>query len=74
MGLQLGVFGDAGTAWTDGDEFGQSWIAGGGAGLRFLMPAILMFRADVAYGEDGYTVRFFLGLRDKAVTQRLRVR
>ncbi|UCH85173.1 MAG: BamA/TamA family outer membrane protein, partial [Candidatus Latescibacterota bacterium] len=74
MGLQLGVFGDAGTAWSESDEFSQSWIAGGGAGLRFLMPAILMFRADVAYGESGHTVRFFLAVREKAVQQRMRVR
>jgi outer membrane protein assembly factor BamA len=74
MGLQLGVFGDAGTAWSGGDEFNQNWIAGGGVGLRFLMPAILMFRADVAYGEDGGSIRFFLGTREKAVTQRQRVR
>lgn len=74
MGLQLGAFGDAGTAWSSSEEFGQNWIAGGGLGLRFLMPAILMFRADVAYGEDGAGVRFMVGTREKAVAQRQRVR
>jgi len=74
LGLQLGVFGDVGTAWTTSEEFSQSWIGGGGLGLRFLMPAILMFRADVATGEEGYVVRFFLGTKEKAVAQRDRVR
>ena len=74
LGLQLGVFGDVGTAWSTSEEFSQSWIGGGGLGLRFLMPAILMFRADVATGEEGYVVRFFLGTKEKAVAQRDRVR
>ncbi len=75
MGLQLGVFGDAGTAWSGGsDDFRQSWIGGGGLGLRFLVPYIVMFRTDVAVGEEGYNVRFFLGTWEKAEAQRLRVR
>jgi outer membrane translocation and assembly module TamA len=74
MGLQLAAFGDAGTAWSNSEEFGQNWIAGGGLGLRLLMPAILMIRADVAYGEEGAGVRFMVGTREKAVAQRQRVR
>ena len=43
-------------------------------GLRFLIPALVMFRTDLAVGEDGFKVGFFLGTWEKAVAQRRRVR
>jgi outer membrane protein assembly factor BamA len=74
MGLQAGVFGDVGTAWSEGEEFHQNWIAGGGAGLRLLMPAAVMFRFDVAAGDEGAKVEFFIASREKAAAQLDRVR
>jgi len=74
MGFQLGIFGDAGVAWSEGDEFHANWIGGGGAGLRLLTPGAVMFRIDVAGGEDGAGLRLFISSREKAVAQRDRVR
>jgi outer membrane translocation and assembly module TamA len=74
MGFQLGVFGDVGVAWSTGDQFDQNWVGGGGAGLRLLVPASVMFRFDVAAGEEGAKVRMFIASREKAVAQLDRVR
>lgn len=49
-------------------------VGGGRLGVRFRIPSILMFRTDVATGEEGFSVRFFLGTKEKAVAQRERVR
>jgi outer membrane translocation and assembly module TamA len=70
----MGVFGDAGTAWSDGEQFYDNWIGGGGAGLRLLIPYTVMFRVDVAAGEEGAGLTFALGTWEKAVAQRDRVR
>ncbi|MCK5408096.1 MAG: BamA/TamA family outer membrane protein, partial [Candidatus Krumholzibacteria bacterium] len=74
MGLQLGVFGDAGVAWSESSQFQQNWIGGGGVGLRLLVPASVMFRFDVAGGESGVGLGLFISGREKAVAQRDRVR
>jgi outer membrane protein assembly factor BamA len=74
MGFQLGVFGDAGVAWSESSQFEQNWIGGGGVGLRLLVPASVMFRIDVAGGEEGAKIRFFVASREKAVAQLDRVR
>jgi outer membrane protein insertion porin family len=74
MGLQLGAFGDFGTAWSDYQRLESNMIAGGGAGLRLTLPVITMFRMDLAYGENDLGVRFFIGGAEKAIAQRQRVR
>jgi outer membrane protein assembly factor BamA len=74
MGFQVGVFGDVGTAWSTGDQFNQNWIGGGGVGFRLLLPASVMFRFDVAAGESGVGLGFFISGGEKAVAQRDRVR
>lgn len=74
MGLQLGVFGDLGTAWNNNDEFHSSWIGGGGAGFRILLPTSVMFRIDLAVGQEGVGVGFFISGREKGVAQLDRVR
>lgn len=74
LGLQLGVFGDVGTAWSSSDEFEKNWIGGGGLGLRILIPRVVMFRLDVSVGEEGVGVSFAPGRMEKAVAQRERVR
>ena len=74
MGLQLGVFGDAGTAWSEDADFRRNWIGGAGGGLRLLIPGNVMFRLDVAAGDEGSEVAFFIAAREKAVAQRDRVR
>jgi hypothetical protein len=33
-----------------------------------------MFRTDATWGEDGYSVRFYLSIPKKSEAQRLRVR
>ena len=74
MGFQVGVFGDVGTAWSTSEQFHQNWIVGGGVGLRLLFPASVMFRLDVAAGESGVGLGFFISGGEKAVAQRDRVR
>ena len=74
MGLQLGAFGDVGVAWSTRDQFHQNWIGGGGVGLRLLVPSSVMFRFDMATGEEGLGLRLFISSREKAVAQRDRVR
>ena len=74
MGLQLGVFGDVGTAWNDSGQFHSNWIAGGGVGLRILLPSSVMFRLDIAAGQEGVGVGLFISGREKAVAQLDRVR
>ena len=51
MGLQLALFGDVGTAWYDGPEFGENFIAGFGGGVRLTIPVVVLLRLDVAYSE-----------------------
>ena len=74
MGLQIGAFGDFGTAWSEPDQLDANWIAGGGLGLRLTMPVVTMFRMDLAIGEDTMGVRFFVGGAEKAIAQKDRVR
>ncbi len=74
MGLQIGAFGDFGTAWSDYQDLDRNWIAGGGAGLRLTMPVVTMFRFDLAYGENGPSVRMYIGGGEKASAQKQRVR
>ncbi len=57
MGLQLGVFGDVGTAWDGGPEFGDNFIAGFGTGLRLTIPAAVMFRLDLAYAKNEFGIK-----------------
>ena len=74
MGLQLGVFGDVGTAWNSGPEFGDNFIAGYGAGLRLTIPAAVMFRLDLAYAKNEFGIKFAIGGGEKAYAQRQRIR
>ena len=74
MGFQIGLFGDFGTAWTDYQDLEGNMIAGVGAGFRLTLPVITMIRLDVAYGENGASIRFFVGGNEKAEAQKYRVR
>jgi len=74
MGLQLGVFGDVGTAWTEGPEFGDNFIAGFGAGLRLTIPVIVLLRLDLAYARNEFGIKLAIGGGEKALAQRNRVR
>ncbi len=74
MGLQIGAFGDFGTAWSDYQDLETNMIGGGGIGLRLTMPVVTMFRFDFAYGEDTLGVRVFIGGAEKSMAQKFRVR
>jgi outer membrane protein assembly factor BamA len=72
-GLQLCLFGDAGTVWDDGSAFdSENFIAGWGLGLRLLVPIVGMVRLDVAWGGSG--AMFHVGAYEKATMARKRVR
>ena len=73
-GLDVAGFVDWGIAWSGTDEFGlERAHTGGGLGLRFLLPAVLEVRTDVAIGSSGDII-FHLGVGDKLNEQRARLR
>jgi len=74
MGFQLALFGDVGTAWYDGPEFGENFIAGFGGGVRLTIPVVVLLRLDVAYSKDEFGIKFAVGGSEKAIAQRQRVR
>ena len=73
-GAHLAAFGDLGTAWDRGDDFSRNFIGSGGFGLRLIVPFVNLIRFDVALGQRGEGIRFHLGIREKAIEQRRRVR
>jgi outer membrane protein assembly factor BamA len=74
MGLQLSLFGDVGTAWYDGSEFGDNFIGGVGGGLRLTLPVIVLLRLDLAYAKDQFGLKIAIGGAEKAIAQTQRVR
>jgi outer membrane protein assembly factor BamA len=73
-GLQVCLFGDAGTVWDDEPAFdGEAFIAGWGLGLRLLVPIVGVVRLDLAWGS-GNGAQFHVGAYEKAVMARRRVR
>ena len=74
-GLQLAVFGDTGIAWTEENEFkAKNLITGAGIGIRFLLPIFGMARVDFAMGQGGKGIFLHLGMFEKPVMTRKRVR
>lgn len=71
LGLALAAFGDAGSAWSKPEDFSNHVISGGGVGLRLFVPYVDVIRLDVSFGS---ALSVDLGLGEKAVAQRNRVR
>ena len=74
LGLQLAAFGDVGTAWYTGPEFGKNFIAGFGGGLRLTIPVVVLLRLDLAYAKDQFGLKVAIGGAEKAIAQKQRVR
>ena len=72
LGLQVALFGDLGIAWEDSQ--GNRWLDGYGFGLRLLVPFMDMIRVDFAFGPPGRGLNSQIGIREKAIKQRRRVR
>ncbi len=72
LGLQVALFGDLGIAWEDSQ--GNRWLDGYGFGLRLLVPFMDMIRVDFAFGQPGRGLNSQIGIREKAIKQRRRVR
>jgi outer membrane protein insertion porin family len=74
MGLDLALFTDVGTAWTESRELtADRTRAGLGAGVRLLVPGSEMVRLDLGWSrEGGFHFHFASGA--KPVAQRLRIR
>lgn len=70
-GLAVAAFGDLGSAWDDPDGFADGFIGGGGLGLRLFVPYVNMIRLDFSLGSAFHGQ---LGINEKAVAQRNRVR
>jgi len=74
LGLQLALFGDAGLAWSDDNDFSwKSTETGYGVGVRLLVPVVDMVRMDVGFDRDGRAV-FHLAIAQKFEAQRKRLR
>jgi outer membrane protein insertion porin family len=73
-GLAAAVFGDLGAVWTEPGEFTDRFIGGGGVGLRIVAPFVNLIRLDLSFGEPDGAAFFQLGMNEKFVTQRNRVR
>lgn len=73
-GVAAAVFGDVGAVWSDPGEFADRFIGGGGAGLRIVVPFVNLIRLDLSFGEPGGDAFLKLGVNEKFVTQRNRVR
>jgi outer membrane protein insertion porin family len=74
LGVQLAAFFDAGTVWDAGEDFSDSWIAGGGVGLRFIIPYLGLARLDFGWGDSRSGMLVHLGALEKAEKARVRVR
>lgn len=74
LGIQLAAFGDAGAVWSQREEFTDSWIAGGGIGLRLILPYVGLARFDLGWGDRPSGVVVHIGAQEKADKARLRVR
>jgi outer membrane protein assembly factor BamA len=75
LGLQLAFFGDLGLAWNRSGEFrADNFIGGCGFGLRLLIPFLDVVRVDFAWGQEGTGLHRHIGLGEKPVEQRKRVR
>ncbi len=72
LGLQAVLFGDLGIAWDDSQ--GNRWLDGYGFGIRLLIPFVDMIRIDFAFGEPGKGLNRQIGIGEKAIKQRRRVR
>ncbi len=73
-GLGAAVFGDLGAVWNDPDEMLDRFIGGGGIGLRVVVPYVNLIRLDLSVGQTDGGARFQLGVNEKFVAQRNRVR
>jgi outer membrane protein insertion porin family len=74
MGLQLALFGDAGTAFDTDTRPKDNLISGAGIGLRLIVPGIDMIRFDFAAGQPSVGITVHIGSSSKATAQRNRVR
>jgi outer membrane protein assembly factor BamA len=73
-GVQLDAFGDAGTAWNTNEEFTRNFIAGGGFGIRVIVPYVNVIRIEFGFGQANQGIISHFGIMDKAVYERRRVR
>ena len=74
MGLQLGAFGDVGTAWNTSEEFGNNFIGGVGGGIRLTIPVVVLLRLDIGYSSSQVGITINVGGAEKAQASRNRVR
>jgi outer membrane protein assembly factor BamA len=74
LGLEVALFGDVGVAWTESRDLNSKRArAGGGAGLRLLVPGLEMARMDFGWSpEGGFRVHFAGGTKPERQRGRLR--
>ena len=70
-GLAFAIFADGGSAWNDAGDWSGNAIGGAGVGLRLFVPFVDVIRLDFSVGNGSHAM---VGINDKAVAQRNRVR
>ena len=73
-GLAAAVFGDLGAVWSQPEELLDRFIGGGGIGLRLVVPFVNLVRLDLSFGQPNGDPLLQLGVNEKFVAQRNRVR
>ena len=73
-GVAAAIFGDLGAVWSEPDELADRFIGGGGIGLRLVVPFVNLVRLDLSWGQPNGDPLFQLGVNEKFVAQRNRVR
>ena len=73
-GVEVAAFVDAGSAWNIGEEFSRNFIGGSGFGLRFKIPYVNVVRIDFGFGQPDQGLMPHIGIMEKAVSQRRRIR
>jgi outer membrane protein assembly factor BamA len=73
-GMQLAAFLDTGTAWNTNGEFTSNYIRGWGFGIRLIVPYVNVIRIDFGFGQPDRGMMSHIGILEKAVYERRRVR
>jgi len=73
-GLELAAFADGGTAWNTDEDFSRNFIGGAGFGIRLKIPYVSVVRIDFGLGQPSKGLMRHVGIMEKAVYQRRRIR
>ena len=71
MEAGFAIFADGGSGWNEPGQLSDNTVGGPGVGLRVFVPFVDVIRLDFSVGNGSHAL---VGINDKAVAQRNRVR